>query len=293
MTLAMRISLSVMLVSLLGCAIQIQRAQTEGPTMVEIPAGSFRMGDLQGDGDPDEVPVHIVRIQKPFAIGRYEVTFDEYDQFASVTKRKLPNDRGWGRGRRPVINISWQDAVEYTKWLSEQTGKRYRLPTEAEWEYAARGGKETTYWWGKDLLKGTANCNGCGSQWDGEQTAPVGSFKPNPFGLYDTAGNVWEWWRIVTMATTTVRRRTGQRGKRERVVIVTCAWCAAVPGASGLSSCALRSGVGSVSTTAGTSLAFVLPRISNSPLLFVLLILFGGGIRIVFLQTKERRTLHE
>lgn len=193
MTLAMRISLLVMLVSVLGCASQIQRAQTEGLGIVVIPAGSFRMGDLQGEGDEDEVPVRIVRIQKPFGIGQYEVTFDEYDQFATVTKRKLPNDQGWGRGRRPVINVSWQDAVEYTKWLSEQTGKRYRLPTEAEWEYAARGGKETTYWWGKDLLKGMANCNGCGSQWDGKQTAPVGSLKPNPFGLYDTAGNVWEW----------------------------------------------------------------------------------------------------
>ena len=128
------------------------------------------------------------------------MTFDEYDQFAKATNRELPSDGGWGRGRRPVINVSWQAAVEYTKWLSEQTGKRYRLPTEAEWEYAARGGEETAYWWGKDWVKGMANCSkaylytndDCGSQWD-KKTAPVGSFKPNPFGLYDTAGNVWEW----------------------------------------------------------------------------------------------------
>jgi formylglycine-generating enzyme required for sulfatase activity len=165
----------------------------EGPEMVVIPAGSFRMGDVQGDGSKDELPVRAVRIEKLFAIGRYEATFDEYEQFVTATKRQLPDDRRWGRGRRPVINVSWQDAVNYANWLSEQAGKRYRLPSEAEWEYAARGGKEAAYWWGKDLAQGMANCNGCGSQWNGKQTAPVGSFKSNPFGLYDTAGNVWEW----------------------------------------------------------------------------------------------------
>ena len=92
-----------------------------------------------------------------------------------------------------MINISWQDAVEYTKWLSGQTGKRYRLPSEAEWEYAARAGTETPYWWGNEMRPGIANCNGCGSPWDNKQTAPVGTFNPNPFGLYETAGNVWEW----------------------------------------------------------------------------------------------------
>ena len=165
----------------------------EGPEMIVVPAGSFKMGDVQGGGDKEEVPMHTVTIQKPFSVGRYEVTFDEYDQFAKATNRKPPNDEGWGRGRRPVINVSWEDANAYIKWLSEQTGKRYRLPTEAEWEYAARAGKETEYWWGNVLIKGMANCAGCGSQWDNKQTGPVGSFKPNSFGLYDTAGNVWEW----------------------------------------------------------------------------------------------------
>ena len=179
----------------IGARIFRDRLKTgrEGPEMVVIPAGSFRMGDLQGDGSKDELPVRTVRIEKLFAIGRYEVTFEEYEQFVTATKRQLPDDRRWGRDRRPVINVSWQDAVDYTKWLSEQAGKRYHLPSEAQWEYAARGGKETAYWWGKDLAQAMANCNGCGSQWDGKQTAPVGSFKPNPFGLYDTAGNVWEW----------------------------------------------------------------------------------------------------
>ena len=88
---------------------------------------------------------------------------------------------------------SWQDAVDYAKWLSEQTGKRYRFPTEAEWEYVARAGSETVYWWGNDIGKGMANCGGCESQWDNTQTAPVGSFDPNGFGVSDTAGNVWEW----------------------------------------------------------------------------------------------------
>ena len=151
------------------------------------------MGDLQGGRDKAAQPVRTVRIQKPFAIGRYEVTFEEYDKFAQATKRELPNDGGGGRGRQPVINFSWQDAVEYGKWLSTQAGKRYRLPTEAEWEYAARGGEETAFWWGNEMKSGMANCVGCGSQWDKKLTAPVGSFQPNPFGLYDTAGNVWEW----------------------------------------------------------------------------------------------------
>ncbi|OAD22053.1 Sulphatase-modifying factor domain protein [Candidatus Thiomargarita nelsonii] len=113
---------------------------TQGPEMVWIPAGSFRMGDIQGGGDSDEKPVHKVSITQRFAIGRYEVTFAEYDKFAQATGREKPSDRGWGRGNRPVINVSWDDAVAYTKWLSQQTGQKYRLPTEAQWEYAARGG---------------------------------------------------------------------------------------------------------------------------------------------------------
>lgn len=151
------------------------------------------MGDIQDGRDKSAQPVRLVRIQKPLAVGRYEVTFEDYDKFAQATGRLLPNDGGGGRGRQPVINFSWDDAVEYGKWLSTQTGKRYRLPTEAEWEYAARGGQETNFWWGNEMKSGMANCLGCGSQWDNKVTAPVGSFQPNPFGLYDTAGNVWEW----------------------------------------------------------------------------------------------------
>jgi formylglycine-generating enzyme required for sulfatase activity len=162
---------------------------SEGPEMVVIPAGAFIMGDNQGSWFAgSEKPVHQVKIPKPFAMGRYEVTFEEYDQFAKATGRELPGDQGWGRGRLPVINVSWNDAVAYAEWLSQQTAKRYRLPSEAEWEYAARAGTETRYWWGNEMKPDMAQYN----KWSGG-TVPVGSFTPNPFGLYDTAGNVREW----------------------------------------------------------------------------------------------------
>lgn len=165
----------------------------KGPTMVVIPAGRFQMGDVQGGGSEDERPVHRVEIEKPFAMGKYEVTFDEYHQFVQATSARSPKDEGWGRGSRPVINVSWQDAVDYASWLSQQTGENYGLPSEAEWEYAARVGKDTKYPWGNEIGRNQANCRSCGSQWDNKKTAPVGSFEANIFGLYDTAGNVWEW----------------------------------------------------------------------------------------------------
>ncbi|WP_083234993.1 SUMF1/EgtB/PvdO family nonheme iron enzyme [Candidatus Marithrix sp. Canyon 246] len=158
-----------------------------GPKMVRIRAGSFRMGDIQGGGDSDEKPVHRVSVGK-FAMGMYEVTFAEYDKFADATGRKKPSDSGWGRGNRPVIHVSWNDATAYAKWLSNQTGKKYRLPTEAEWEYAARAGTETKYWWGNEIDKSKANYG-----WNFGKTSPVGNYKANQFGLYDTSGNVWEW----------------------------------------------------------------------------------------------------
>ena len=168
---------------------------SQGPEMVVIPAGTFLMGSPENEKErfEDEVPQHEVTLEKPFALGKYPVTFEDYDRFAKAPERGKPGDEGWGRGRRPVINVSWKDAAAYAEWLSEQTGKRYRLPSEAEWEYAARAGTTTAYWWGNEIGQNRANCDGCGSQWDNKQTAPVGSFKPNAFGLYDTAGNVWEW----------------------------------------------------------------------------------------------------
>ena len=166
------------------------------PEMVVIPAGSFMMGSPPGEEDrnDDEGPQHRVTIAEPFAVGKYEVTFAEWD----VCNREggcsqNPRDEGWGRGSRPVINVSWDDARAYVNWLTRKTGKSYRLLSESEWEYAARGGTQTRYSWGDDVGYNRANCNGCGSRWDSEMTAPVGSFSANEFGLYDMHGNVWEW----------------------------------------------------------------------------------------------------
>lgn len=170
----------------------------EGPEMVVIPAGEFWMGSDKSR-DPQafdvELPRHRVSIARRFALARYPVTFAEYDRFAEAMSRGLPDDVDWGREKRPAINVSWEDAVVYCAWLSEQTGRRYRLPTEAEWEYAARAGTESHYWWGEEAGKNNANCDGCGSEWDGKQTAPVGAFRPNPWGLHDMLGNVREWVR--------------------------------------------------------------------------------------------------
>ena len=178
------------------------RSGGEGPEMVVIPAGRFRMGDLSGEGLIDEKLVHEVVITRPFALSKYEVTFEDYDKFTHPNK---VDDEGWGRGWHPVINVSWDDANEYAAWLSAQTGKRYRLPTEAEWEYAARAGSTTKYHFGNDesQLCGYVNHADSSTDYDwrnqscsddvGKRTAAVGQYRPNAFGLYDMHGNVWEW----------------------------------------------------------------------------------------------------
>ena len=163
------------------------------PEMVEIYSGQFLMGD------PNSNAAKTVTLDNNFLISRYEITFNEYDFFALATNRALPDDMGWGRGERPAINISWDDAIAYANWLSKTTGKQYRLPTAAEWEYAARGNTTSSYWWGnnEDDARERANCRwGCKSFWDSffdHRTQPVGSFPPNDFGIHDTAGNVSEW----------------------------------------------------------------------------------------------------
>ena len=171
-----------------------------GPEMVVIPAGSFQMGCVSGVHCHDsEVPVHEVTIPQAFAVSRYEVTFDDWDRCVAGggCSGYRPDDRDWGRHRRPVINVSWNDAREYVEWLSSRTGQTYRLLSEAEWEYVARAGSATAYSWGDAIGSNRANCinigvrRPCGDQW--ETPAPVGSFPANSFGLYDMHGNVLEW----------------------------------------------------------------------------------------------------
>jgi formylglycine-generating enzyme required for sulfatase activity len=164
------------------------------PVMIVIPAGKFIMGSPENESDrePSEGPQHEVTIAQPFGASRFEVTFEEWDACVAGGGCPRVTDR-WGRGEMPVINVSWGDSNQYVGWLSQSTGKEYRLLTEAEWEYAARAGTKTRYFWGDDPRVGNANCDGCGSQWDLKQTAPVGSLKPNAFGLYDMHGNVWQW----------------------------------------------------------------------------------------------------
>lgn len=179
----------------------------EGPVMAVIPSGSFVMGSVGGflglggekERDPNEGPQHRVSLAAPFAIGRFAVSFAEYDLFCEHTGRAKPSDEGWGRGNRPVVNVNWHDAWAYCRWLSQQTGKSYRLPSEAEWEYACRAGTVTPFWWSHEISPNRANYNGRHAYNRGDRgrfvgkTVPVDEYKPNPFGLYQTSGNVWEW----------------------------------------------------------------------------------------------------
>ena len=167
------------------------------PEMVVVPAGEFMMGSAEDEKfhQEEESPRHKVRIANAFAVARFEATFEEWDACALVggCANRQALDLGWGRGRRPVIFVTWKDAEQYAAWLAWRTGKPYRLLTEAEYEYAARAGGDKAYPWGDEIGKGNANCLGCGSEWNRKQTAPVGSFAANAFGLYDMVGNVWEW----------------------------------------------------------------------------------------------------
>ena len=224
-----------------------------GPEMIALPAGSFTMG-----APPDEPgryyhegPQHQVDIAQPFALGKYAVTFEEYDRYAAAAGVKKPEDQGWGRGRRPVINVSWDDAQGYCRWLSEQTGAAYRLPSEAEWEYACRAGTaEATYagameilgannapildsiaWYGGNSGVGFEPKDGVDSSgWPEKQyehtkagTRVVGMKSPNAWGLHDTLGNVREWcadqWhRNYDGAPTDGFARSGASGAAARVV---------------------------------------------------------------------------
>lgn len=164
----------------------------QGPLMIAIQGGTFTMGKLKALPSDDEGPAHRVDLAG-FLIGATEVTYDDYDLFVRATGGRFPSDFGWGRGRRPVVDVSWEEARAYAEWLSRETGRRYRLPSEAEWEYAAAAGARTPFWWGFRLEQGRAVCFDCATMWDNRSTAPAGTFDPNPLGLYDTAGNAMEW----------------------------------------------------------------------------------------------------
>jgi len=163
------------------------------PRMVNIPPGRFLMGglderdDVEGGCTINERPPRYVYIAA-FALGRYPVTFEEYDAFCEANRFPLPDDQGWGRGKHPVINVSWDDAQAYCRWLSALNGGHYRLPSEAEWEYATRGGTNAAYPWGMQATAQHAN-----HAMQHGMTTPVGTYPANAFGLHDLCGNVWEW----------------------------------------------------------------------------------------------------
>lgn len=170
----------------------------ECPEMVRIPGGSFRMGDLSGDGYKNEKPVRTV-ILRGFSAGKYEVTWKEWEACVrgggcdGSGPQSEGGDEGWGKGRRPVINVSWEDAQSYGRWISGKTGKDYRLLSESEWEYMARAGSVTKYPWGNTASHEQANYYGATGSDQWVNTSPVGSFSANRFGVYDVIGNVWEW----------------------------------------------------------------------------------------------------
>jgi formylglycine-generating enzyme required for sulfatase activity len=165
------------------------------PEMVVVPAGEFMMGSAADERDHygNEDPLHRVTIARPLAVSKFEVTFEQWDACVAIGACAHVPDSNMGRGTQPVLNVSWDNVQQYVVWISTMTGRPYRLLSEAEWEYAARAGTTTAFSWGDEIGKNNADCNGCGSEWDSRRTAPVGSFAPNRFGLYDMHGNVWEW----------------------------------------------------------------------------------------------------
>lgn len=169
-----------------------------GPELARAPAGSFTMGGASMDPNATtaEAPRVQILFRQPFALGRYPVTFDEYDRFSAATGRPEADDFGFGRGARPVINVTWLDAYAYCAWLSRETGLRYALPSEAAWEYACRAGTTTAYSTGRDITTAQANFDPSDpADPIGERgaTTPVGDLPPNAWGFFDMHGNVGEW----------------------------------------------------------------------------------------------------
>lgn len=167
-----------------------------GPKLAIIPTGTGVVGGENFRSFKNQSPQHKVISTQEFAMGIAEVTFKEYDAFCRSTFIDCPDDNGWGRGSQPVNNVSWLDAIAYTEWLSEQANQTYRLPSEAEWEYAARGGTSTKFWWGDEYIQGIDHCerhlDGCPEGTELSKPGPAGRFKANPFGLFDMTSNLYE-----------------------------------------------------------------------------------------------------
>jgi len=161
------------------------------PEMVILQPGSFTMGD--NHGDRSERPAHRVTISRPYAIGKYEVTLAQWNACVQAEACKAVTSTTGSPDKSPTRDISWADTQRFVRWLSKQTGQNYRLPTEAEWEYAARAGTSSRYWWGEKMRAGMANCKGCGGDWSNDAPVNVDALPPNPFGLYGMNGGVWEW----------------------------------------------------------------------------------------------------
>jgi formylglycine-generating enzyme required for sulfatase activity len=161
------------------------------PEMVVVPAGLNVMGSKLHES---EMPTRIMRFKKPFAIGRFETTHSEWQACLDAKAcTHQPDDHKWGKNRMPVINVNHEMVQGFADWLTRKTGHKYRLPSEAEWEYAARAGSKDNYWFGELIGENKVNCRKCGAPWSGIGNAPVGSFDPNPWGLYDMHGNAFEW----------------------------------------------------------------------------------------------------
>ena len=167
------------------------RSGKKGPVMVIINSGTFDMG-ITSSIRKDEGPRHTVKIKK-FAVSQNEISLEEYDIFAKALQKNIPNPKENDRKKYPVNFVSWDDANDYTKWLSKETGEKYRLLSEAEWEYIASAGRKSTFWWGYDEEPNRAHCFTCETNLDTSKPTKIASFEANLFGIYDTAGNVSEW----------------------------------------------------------------------------------------------------
>lgn len=161
------------------------------PVMLVLYPGPYTMGNNKSD--PTERPAHRVSIKAPFALGKYEVTVGEWNACVEASVCPEVPSLADADDKLPMRDVSWDEAQLYLNWLSKVSGKAYRLPTEAEWEFAARGGSSTRYWWGEQMRGGNASCRNCGQPWDADSPPPVGSFVANPFGFFDMNGSVWEW----------------------------------------------------------------------------------------------------